>query len=423
MRRSPKTGGTPPATRPRRLLLGVTGGIAAYKTLEVVRRFRRLNWEVQVVMTASARRLLGPESFTALAGRPVAHELFPKKRLVTKDSASPHTAFSHIDLARWADVVLVAPATANCLGKLAAGIADDLLSTLLLAVPIETVRNGRALIAPAMNSRMWEHPSVRRNTALLREQGYVIVTPARGELACGDTGPGRLADVEDLAGAVTAAAEASARLPDLAGTRVVVTAGRTEEPLDPVRVLTNRSSGRLGVALARVFRLAGADVRLVCGAVSVPLPASIPATPAPTADAMLVAVTDAAADCDILVMCAAVGDYRPASVSRNKTHATRLTLVLEKTPDILKAVTASKRPPVVIGFSHDPSVAAAREKLRRKRLDLVVANPFETAGADTIGATLVPARGRTTRLSARSKESFARRLAAEAARLLAAARD
>ncbi|MFO7639010.1 MAG: bifunctional phosphopantothenoylcysteine decarboxylase/phosphopantothenate--cysteine ligase CoaBC [bacterium] len=401
-------------TRPRRLLLGVTGGIAAYKTLELVRCFRRLGWEVQVVMTAAARRLVGTESFTSLAGRPVASELFPGGR--RRPAAA---GIAHIDLARWADVVLVAPATANCLGKLCAGIADDLLSTLLLAIPPEAVRAGRVLLAPAMNSRMWEHPSVRRNLAELEAQGYVSIPPEPGELACGESGPGRLAEVKDIAGAVTAAANDAARLPDLTGVRVVVTAGRTEEPLDAVRVLTNRSSGRLGIELARAFRLARADVRLVCGAVSVPLPAAIPVETAATAEAMHAALDKALPGCDLLVMCAAIGDYRPARPSRAKTHAARLTLVLEKTPDILKAVTARNRPKVVIGFSHDPSVAAAREKLRAKRLDLVVANPYPTAGARDIAATLVPARGRAVRLPAQAKERFSRRLVVEAGRLLA----
>jgi phosphopantothenoylcysteine decarboxylase/phosphopantothenate--cysteine ligase len=404
--------------RPPRLLLGVTGGIAAYKTLELVRRFRRLGWEVQVVMTAAARRLLGTESFAALAGRPVAGELFPRRRAGTGDAR-----IAHIDLAQWADIVLVAPATANCLGKLAGGIADDLLSTLLLAVPLAAVRAGRVLLAPAMNSRMWEHPSVRRNLAELERQGYVTIEPEPGELACGQSGAGRLAEVDDVAGAVIAAGDAAARLPDLAGARVIVTAGRTEEPLDPVRVLTNRSSGRLGIALARAFRLARADVRLVCGAVAVPLPAAIPVETAATAAAMLAALERAAPACDILVMCAAVGDYRPARPTRAKTHARRLTLVLEKTPDILKALTGKRRPPVVIGFSHDPSVAVARAKLRAKRLDLIVANPHATAGADTIAATIIPARGRAVRLPALTKDRFSRRLVTESARLLAESRD
>ncbi|MFO7675179.1 MAG: bifunctional phosphopantothenoylcysteine decarboxylase/phosphopantothenate--cysteine ligase CoaBC [bacterium] len=406
------------ASRPKRLLLGVTGGIAAYKALELVRRFRRLGWEVQVVMTAAARRLLGTESFATLAGRPVAHELFPRRR----PGPAADARIAHVDLAGWADVVLVAPTTANCLGKLAAGIADDLLSTLLLAVPPEKLRAGRVILAPAMNTRMWEHPSVRRNLAGLEADGCVVVLPEPGELACGDRGAGRLADVEDLAAAVLAAAAGAGRLPDLAGARVVVTAGRTEEPLDPVRVLTNRSSGRLGLALARAFRLARADVRLVCGALSVSPPAALPIETATTADSMLAALRRAVRDCDILVMCAAVGDYRPARPARAKTHDRRLSLVLEKTPDILKTVTAEHRPPVVIGFSHDPSTAVARTKLHAKRLDLIVANPYPTAGADTIRATLVPARGRVTRLAGQSKDRFSRRLVAEAARLLEKAR-
>ena len=402
--------------RPRtpRILLGVTGGIAAYKALDLVRRFRKSGWEVQVVMTTAARKLVGHESFAGLSGRPVAHELFPRRRPEGRPAR-----IEHIDLAQWADLVLVAPATANILGKLAAGIADDLLSTLLLAVPSDTVRAGRVVFAPAMNTRMWEHASVRRNIDTLTTQGYVIVEPEPGELACGDRGAGRLADATDLLATCRAALRDEARLPDLSGIRVLVTAGRTEEPLDPVRVLTNRSSGRMGIALARAFRLARADVQLITGPLSVPLPAGIPVEPVRTSDEMRKAVLRHAPDATVLVMCAAVADYRPARKSRAKRRGDHVILELVKAPDILKAVSETSRPPVVIGFSHDPSLAVARRKLRDKKVDLIVANPYATADADTVTAVLVPARGRSRRLPELTKEEFGRRLVIETARLLA----
>lgn len=393
-----------------RVLLGVSGGIAAYKSLELVRAFRRRGWEVQVVMTASARRIIGMETFSTLSGRKVAYELFPRKRPADR-------AIEHIDLARWADLILVAPATANIIGKLAGGIADDLLSTLLLAVPARLRETGRVIIAPAMNTRMWQHPSVADNLARLAGQGYSIVAPEPGDLACGETGPGRMAAADDILAACLQAADGEP-LPDLDGYRVLVTAGRTEEPLDPVRVLTNRSSGRLGIDIARTFRLARADVRLVAGAVSVALPAGIPLTTALSSQEMLDAVLASLGWADLLVMCAAVSDYRPARVAKTKRRAARLSLALEKTPDILKQVNRNPHGATVIGFSHDPSVAVARRKLRAKGIDLVVANPYETAGSDSIRATLVRRTGPSKRLPGMTKRAFAARLAREAKALL-----
>jgi phosphopantothenoylcysteine decarboxylase/phosphopantothenate--cysteine ligase len=401
-------------SRPHRVLLGVSGGIAAYKSLELVRRFRKLGWEVQVVMTDHARRLVGDRSFASLSGRPVARELFPRRRPRNADEG-----IAHIEFARWADLVLVAPATANIIGKLASGIADDLLSTVLLAIPAGLRARGRVIVAPAMNTRMWQHPSVRQNLDRLRDHGCVVVGPDPGELACGESGAGRLADVEDIALACRDALADDQAPPDLAGIRALVTAGRTEEPLDPVRVITNRSTGRMGIAIARQLRLCGADTRLVCGAVSEPLPAGLPAVEALTAEAMRAAVVAALPRTDLLVMCAAVADYRPARAARAKSHRDRLTLELERTPDILKEVSRMEHQAVVIGFSHDPLVGAARRKLRAKRLDLVVANPFATAGANTIRPALVAARGPARRLAEMTKTDFARVLTRESARLLA----
>lgn len=404
--------------RARRVLLGVTGGIAAYKTLELVRRFRGARWEVQVVMTDHARKLVGEQTFASLSGRPVAHELFPRRR-----PKGAEQGITHIEFARWADLVLVAPATANIIGKLASGIADDLLSTVLLALPAGLRARGRVIIAPAMNTRMWQHPSVRANLDQLKEQGCVVVGPDPGELACGESGLGRLAAADDIFAACRAALARDRPLPDLAGVRALVTAGRTEEPLDPVRVITNRSSGRMGIAIARQLRLCGADTRLVCGALSEPLPAGIQVTTATAAEAMKDAVLAALPTTDLLVMCAAVADYRPARAGHAKSHAARLSLELVRTPDILKVVSRSEHRAVVVGFSHDPSVAAARRKLKEKRLDLVVANPYETAGSGAIRPVLVSRSGPSRRLAEMPKEDFARVLAAECGRLLAERRE
>jgi phosphopantothenoylcysteine decarboxylase / phosphopantothenate---cysteine ligase len=394
--------------RPR-VLLGVTGGIAAYKSLELVRLMKRSGWDVTAVMTRAARRFVGPESFRALTGNPVALDLFPKERPL-----SDKAKVTHVDLASSADIVVIAPATANIIGKLASGIADDLLSTILLAVPRSLARAGRVLFAPAMNTNMWSHPSVTANVARLGRMGYRFVAPGSGELACGTSGPGRMAEP-----AVIFAACSSSLAPHgkavrddqpIAGRRVVVTAGRTEEPLDPARIITNRSSGRMGVELARAFAEAGANTTLIAGALSVPVPSEVKTVSATTAESMRKAVLKELPRTDVLVMCAAVADYRPARVSGTKRHDAALTVVLERTPDILKAISETRHHALVVGFSLDNSTDRARAKLRNKQLDLIVANPFKTAGADTIAARLLFAGGRTTRLRAMPKPEFARRL-------------
>ncbi|MEO0079966.1 MAG: bifunctional phosphopantothenoylcysteine decarboxylase/phosphopantothenate--cysteine ligase CoaBC, partial [candidate division WOR-3 bacterium] len=402
--------------RPTRALLGVTGGIAAYKGLELLRLMRKAGWEVTVVMTRAACKFVGPESFRALSGRPVALELFPKVRPRSDRSAASDSAkrIQHVDLAGWAEVVVVAPATANIIGKLASGIADDLLSTILLAVPLELVRAGRVIIAPAMNVNMWHNPSVRRNISLLKEQGYRFVEPESGELACGTSGPGRLADVQLIFEHCRQALQFRHRLD---GVRVTVTTGRTEEPLDPVRVITNRSSGLLGVEIARAFAAAGASVRLIAGPVSVPLPQGIPQRLVWTAEEMRQAVLQSLPETDILIMCAAVADYRPIATGKTKEHKEQLVVKLERTIDILKEVSRANPKPLVVGFSLDDSLARARKKLRAKRLEMIVANPLVTAGSDTIRPTLLFADGPKKVLPKMAKSEFALRLVAEVGRL------
>jgi phosphopantothenoylcysteine decarboxylase/phosphopantothenate--cysteine ligase len=389
-----------------RVLLGVTGGIAAYKSLELVRLMTRANWPVSVVMTRAACRFVGPESFRALTGNPVALELFPNKR--------PARRVQHVDIAADADLVVVAPATANIIGRLASGIADDLLSTVLLAVPQQLYRSGRVLVCPAMNSNMWSHPSVAANIERLRALGCRIVAPGSGELACGTSGPGRMAEPGVI---FEGCRDALAAGRALAGMHVVVTAGRTEEPLDPVRIITNRSSGRMGVAVARACAEAGAGVTLVAGAMTVPAPAGMTAVTAVTTDSMLAAVTRLLSTTDVLVMCAAVADYRPVKPARAKQHAPALRLRLVRTPNILGAVSRRHHHALVVGFSLDAALGRARHKLRDKQLDLIVANPPTTAGSESIAARLLYRDGRTTRLPAMSKTDFARRLVSAVAEL------
>ncbi len=407
--------------KPCRVLIGVTGGIAAYKALELVRLFHKAGWDVQAVMTESARKFVGPESFRALTGHPVALELFPRIRPTRQTSQTPRRV-EHVDLATAADLVVVAPATANIIGKLASGIADDLLSTLLLAVPKKTVQDGRVIFAPAMNTNMWQNQAVAANIRQLSAAGYRFVSPGEGELACGTSGPGRMAEpqiiYEQCRTALTARPSPIGNAPLFAGVRVVVTAGRTEEPLDRVRVITNRSSGRMGIEIARAFLDAGAEVRLIAGELSAPLPTGVTVTRAATTEKMLKDVLAALPRIDVLVMCAAVADYRPARPARGKYHESSLTIQLERTPDILKEVSRRRHHALVVGFSLDDSVARARTKLDDKQLDLIVANPFATAGSGTIKARLVPRGGRPRDLKPMSKPDFARMLVAEVSELL-----
>jgi phosphopantothenoylcysteine decarboxylase/phosphopantothenate--cysteine ligase len=273
-----------------------------------------------------------------------------------------------------------------------------------------------------MNTNMWQNPAVMTNVRQLAAAGYRFIAPGEGELACGTSGPGRMAEpqviFERCRAALAARPSPIGNAPQFAGTRVVVTAGRTEEPLDPVRVITNRSSGRMGVEIARAFIDAGAQVRLIAGELSVPLPPGVTVTQATTAEKMLRAVLAALPRTDVLVMCAAVADYRPARAANGKRHEPSITVRLERTPDVLKEVSRRHHHAVVVGFSLDDSGARARTKLVEKHLDLVVANPFTTPGSGTIKARLVRRAGKPRNLKPMSKSDFARLLVAEVAELL-----
>jgi phosphopantothenoylcysteine decarboxylase/phosphopantothenate--cysteine ligase len=383
----------------RTVLVGLTGGIACYKTCEVVRLLVTAGAKVQVVMTAGAREFVTPLTLQTLSGQPVATDTF---------DLGQEAQIGHIRLADDADVVLVAPATANALAKMARGLADDLLTTILLATKAPRV------LAPAMNVNMWEHPAVQENLAILVARGARVVGPGRGALACGWEGAGRLAEPAEIVEAVVTALTP----PDLAGEHVLVSAGPTQEPLDPVRYLSNRSSGKMGWALARMARRRGARVTLVAGPTALAAPAGVDVVPVATADEMARAVDAAFATATVVIMTAAVADYRPrrALPRKLKKGPATLSLDLERNPDILAGLARKKGRRIVVGFAaetHDV-VTEARRKLREKRLDLIVANdvtkPGVGFGADDNAVRLLDAAGGDETLDARPKDEIADRI-------------
>lgn len=347
------------------MLLGVTGGIAAYKACFLTRQLTQAGARVQVVMTRSATRFVGPDTFAALTGRPAYVDLWDEPGAVL-----------HVRLAHEADVAIVAPGTANVIAKLAFGIADDLLTSTLLEATCPLV------VAPAMHTGMWEHPATVSNVSTLRERGVTIVGPAAGSLAAGDEGVGRLAEPEDLLAALEAALSHGR---DLTGRRIVVTAGSTWEPIDPVRFLGNRSTGRMGFALAGEAFVRGADVTLVVGPGTVEPPPGPRLIRVETADEMRSAVLEAARDADAVVMAAAVADFRPEHVeaSKLKKEAGPPELKLVPTGDILAGLGAEKGRQVLVGFAAETEgdlVATGRAKLEAKNLDLVVVNQVGREG-------------------------------------------
>ncbi|MEJ2515724.1 MAG: bifunctional phosphopantothenoylcysteine decarboxylase/phosphopantothenate--cysteine ligase CoaBC [Gammaproteobacteria bacterium] len=359
----------------KRVLVGVTAGIAAYKTPDLVRRLRERGASVRVVMTGSATRFVGPLTFQAVSGHPVRADLW--------DPAA-EAAMGHIELARWADLVVVAPATADFLARLAGGFADDLLTTLCLATeaPVH--------VAPAMNRQMWASPATVANVQTLAGRGVTIHGPGEGDQACGETGAGRMLEPMEIIEGI------QQEVPDgrLAGTRFVITAGPTREALDPVRYLTNRSSGKMGYAVAAAAASAGAEVTLVSGPVSLPSPAGVERVCVETAGQMREAVFDALPGATVFIGAAAVADYRPASVAPGKIKKTdsATTLELVPNPDILAEVAARPGRPLVVGFAAetDDVEANAAKKLRAKGLDLIAANRVgEACGFDADDNALV----------------------------------
>lgn len=349
----------------KRIVLGVSGGIAAYKTPEIVRRLRERGARVRVVMTAAAREFIGPLSLQAVSGEPVHLDLL---------DPTAEAAMGHIELARWADTVLIAPASADLLARLAHGLCDDLLSTLALAT------EAPILVAPAMNRVMWSAAATQANLRQLHERGLTVLGPGEGAQACGEHGPGRMLEP----GALVEALASRMAPPVLAGRKVLVTAGPTREPVDPVRYVGNRSSGRMGYALARAARAAGAEVTLVSGPVSLPAPAGVRRVSVESAAQMLAAVQRELPGQDVFIAAAAVADYRPSRPEAQKIKKAEsvLTLTLERTADILEWTASRAERPFLVGFAAETEdvEAHARHKLARKRLDMIAANDVGVPG-------------------------------------------
>lgn len=381
----------------KRILLGVTGGIAAYKSADLVRRLKERGAEVQVVMTRGACEFVTPLTFQALSGRPVYTELLDH---------DAEAGMGHISLARWCDLIVVAPATANFIASLAHGFANDLLTTLCLAADVPL------LLAPAMNQQMWHNPATGENIETVARRGAILLGPAAGDQACGETGPGRMMEPLDIIPLI----ENNFRTGRLSGTSVLVTAGPTREPLDPVRFISNHSSGRMGFAVAQAAMEAGAAVTLVSGPVALAPPDRIKFISVDTAEQMQEQVLGHLQDVDIFISSAAVADYRSASVAGQKLKKSsgKMTLDLEKNPDILAAVAASRRKPFTVGFAAETEsiIENAKTKLKSKGLDMIAANQVgEGLGFNTEDNALeVLWRNGSISLPRTSKEKLARKL-------------
>jgi phosphopantothenoylcysteine decarboxylase/phosphopantothenate--cysteine ligase len=401
-----------------RITLGVTGGVAAYKAAELVRRLQQEGFSVQVVMTRGAREFVTPLTFAALSGQKVITDLFAE---ASGGEANLDSAIEHIAVAQRTDLLVVAPATADILAKFARGIADDFLTTLYLATTAPVV------LAPAMNVNMWNHAATQQNVETLRARGVMIVSPDEGYLACGMTGPGRLAGQEEIIAAVREALHAQR---DLEGEAVLVTAGPTCEDLDPVRYLTNRSSGKMGYAVAEAAARRGAKVLLVSGPTSLEAPAGVERVSVRTAEEMHRAVTGRFAECSIAILAAAVADYRPVEKQPQKIKRSKasLTVQLEQTKDILAEVAKIKGERLVVGFAAETDHVAenARKKLTAKNADLIVANDVTAEGAgfdlDTNVVTLFARDGRDLPLPRLTKSEAAQRILDEVVRLRGALR-
>ncbi len=391
----------------KKIILGVTGGIAAYKAVELLRLLMGAEAQVQVVMTQSAQEFVTPLTFQALSGLPVRTALF-----------GPDTdPLEHISLAQSVDAIIIAPATANCLGKIAMGIGDDLLTTLILAAtrPI--------LVCPAMNVKMYENPVVQGNLSLLRQRGFHIVEPETGEMACGAYGSGRLPEPAAIMEAVTELLSPK----DLVGYKILVSAGPTHEDLDPVRFLTNRSTGKMGYALARVARRRGADVCLVSGPSTLAAPAGVERVPVRSALEMQQVLADRFSLTDVLIMSAAVSDYRPAGFAGHKIKrdGPEIQVKLVHNPDILAGLGANKTRQILVGFAAETQdvLQHAQDKLKRKYLDMIVANdvsaPDSGFAVDTNQVILIHRSGTVESLPLLSKEEVAERVLDRVAALLA----
>ena len=384
----------------KRILLGVSGGIAAYKSVSLLRLLQKAGAEVRVVMTQAAQRFVQPLTFEALSRHRVYGDLFP-------ESGDPEVV--HVQLGKWADWVVVAPATADFIGKMAHGLADDVLTCVLLAT------EAPVLIAPAMESQMWEHHAVRDNVRTLRNRGCEMVTPGAGPLASGAQGIGRMAEPEEIAEVVGALAGAAQ---SLVGRRIVVTAGRTEQPIDPVRFITNRSTGKMGYAIAEQARRRGAAVTLISGPTELTAPTGVSMVSIRTVAALKAATIRAYQNADALIMTAAVLDFRPEEVAESKIKKRDggLSLRLLPNEDFLIPLGENKGERVIIGFAleTDDALANARKKLAEKHLDLIVLNELNVEGAgfgvDTNVVTLIAPHRDAVALPLMSKREVADRI-------------
>jgi phosphopantothenoylcysteine decarboxylase/phosphopantothenate--cysteine ligase len=398
------------ALRGKFIVLGVTGSIAAYKSIELARHLVQAGATVQVVMSRSATEFVRPLTFQALTYRPVEVEVF---------QIQDERAAGHVAMGRQADVVVIAPATAHVIARLANGLADDLIATTVLAT------GAPVILAPAMETHMWQNAATQENVARLRARGVRIVGPESGPLASGDVGPGRLASLEHIEAAI---AETFAAAAALVGRKVLVTAGPTVEAIDPVRFVSNRSSGKMGYAIAQAARDAGADVTLVTGPTALAHPSGVRTITVESAEDMKDAVLALLPETDAVVMAAAIADYRPRETSLRKIKkreaGSELTIRLTENPDVLKAIVAARRPrTIVVGFKAETgdATAEAGRMLREKKLDLVVANditdPGSVFGSDTDRVTFVSADGAEA-LPLLAKTEVARRLVAKLAERL-----
>lgn len=383
----------------KHIVLGVTGGIAAYKSVTLLRLLTKAGAEVQVVMTPSAKQFVTPVTFSSLSQKPVVSEFF------TANTGEWH---SHVDLGLWADAMVIAPATASTIGKMANGVADNMLVTTYLSA------KSPVFVAPAMDLDMMAHPSTQRNIELLRSYGNHIIEPASGELASGLTGRGRMEEPENI---VAALERFFSRTQDLAGKHVMITAGPTHEPIDPVRFIGNSSSGKMGRALAAEALRRGAHVTVISGPVAISYPAGADVVNVTTALEMRDEAVSRFPDADIAVMCAAVADYRPASCADHKIKRSgvdEMTLTLVRNPDIAATLGAMKRPGQrLVGFALETDHAEdnGRGKLASKNLDMIVVNSLEDAGAgfgvDTDRVTMLTADGRRLQGDLKSKDGVA----------------
>lgn len=353
----------------KKIVLGVTGGIAVYKAVDLVSRLRKQGCEVRVVMTEHAQKFVTPLTFKEISGNRVAVSMW---------DGNQEFNVEHIALANWADAFVVAPATANILAKMAYGLADDLLSTTLLAAQAPII------VCPAMNTGMYENPATQENIAKLKTRGVTVMPPAVGKLACGTSGAGRLPEPQQIVEFISGFF--ARREGDLRGLKVLVTAAGTREPIDPVRFVGNRSSGKMGYAVAQMAAERGADVLLISGPSALAIPANVRAVKVETTNEMLKACLTAYGDMDIVIKAAAVADYRPHDVADQKIKKKTddaLTVVMDKNPDILKTLGGLKTHQVLVGFAAETQnlLANAREKVVKKNLDMIVANDVTAAGA------------------------------------------